>query len=310
MINHNILYSIIGNRNISNVLTNFRIIGITSHFNIDQLWWLYDGKRWRISPQFISLLLWHVVKAYLSLLPNDRHALSDSRRRQHASLIILIRNIGSISEISWATLDTRRILAKLTGDHITLCKNWTLSLVYNLSRILIRNGEVLYSCCLRRSIAIGNRIYSSNSIDTFQFLRHISIAKLPHKAIELCHRLRKLQFRIISIEIVSNRRHALRKLTMIDISLNNIHDASHHVLLGNLAHHVMNRKISIYPNLCHRALVYTDVILLHSKGTEMLRQLSKAFERLGVQMQEIGIGYVFDVRESDRRFFQEKLLLV
>jgi len=42
----------------------------------------------------------------------------------------------------------------------------------------------------------------------------------------------------------------------------------------------------------------------------MLRQLSKAFERLGVQMQEIGIGYVFDVRESDRRFFQEKLLLV
>lgn len=199
---------------------------------------------------------------------------------------------------------------KLRCNYIALCENWTLRLVHNMSWILIGNRKLMYCCCLRRSITICNRIYSPNSINAFQFLRHISIAKLSNKVIELCRRFSKLQFRIISIEIVSNRRNTLRKLTMIDIFFNNIHNASHHVLLGNLTDHVVTRKISIYPYLCHRTLVYTDVILFHSKGTEMLRQLRKTFKRLSVQMQEIRIWYVFDVRESDRRFFQEKLLLV
>ena len=76
---------------------------------------------------------------------------------------------------------------KLTCKYITLREYWPLRLAGHsiLGWKLIGSRELLYGCGLRRFITIGNSIYSSNSINTLQFLRHISITKLSHKAIEL-----------------------------------------------------------------------------------------------------------------------------
>jgi hypothetical protein len=93
---------------------------------------------------------------------------------------------------------------------------------------------------------------------------------------------------------------------VIYVLLDDLDEVIDHELLRHLPAHVIVLKVVlIHPNLHDSLFVYADVLFFNGKAANLLRQLLESLQALEVDMQEVGKGHMFDVRQSNGYFFDE-----
>lgn len=98
----------------------------------------------------------------------------------------------------------------------------------------------------------------------------------------------------------------------ITIFINNVNNTLDHLFLGDLVSDGgAVGKIFAEPNFDHTSFVDSDIRLLHFKKIpDFLCQHLESIETLVVEMDDIRIGNVFYICESNWYFFDENTVLV
>lgn len=135
------------------------------------------------------------------LFSHDRHIFTHSGWCQHTSIItIAYIDRRRCRNTHRCILEARNILA--ADDSVLPC-------IDQIGHSL-RSRRVLSDWgALMRLVPVGNRVDSAHSFNALQFLWHVPIAVLLYEVVEFGNRLRKLQFRVISVEVGAHRRYPL-----------------------------------------------------------------------------------------------------